>query len=816
MARNNHIFNSFIAGEASQKFTGRTDTAQYNQSCEDTLNMLIYPQGGAGSRPGFEHVRRVVNYEGKNVRSARLFPFYASDGQRWQICMTSENPDVPPGHTPGDPYNWFAVNMVTGQVVYILYLGLAPNSATYMENYYPLIGMDLLEIQYHQAANSIILVHKDMRPLIITHGKNPITGDPVFSASPFINDFDTAPGNDTWRRMAFFPPVFVTTATQLKVTTNGSGVISIRPGDANSTGINFDASDIGSYFKFSDGAGMTRVVIATSLINSAEMRGYLAYGTSFGNNFSKNYGNSTTGYYELGAWSERLGWPATVTGFESRLVFGGSRGIPGVLWFSKVGDFDRFDVRKAEQDADFLVAQTTSDPFSTSLRAQVAQEIRWLSSGKTITVGTSAGEFVVQGPSATKSIGIDNIQSNQETPHGSAYVQAVRIENTTAFLQRHRASIRELAYNFDENSFKAADLSIVAEHMHEKSAQSYPDNPSDLYYAEGTVDGYYTQMVMQQVPIPILWCLDRHGQLCALTRERNQEVNAWHYHKIAGNYTVKVPTEDPDPTTWPTFTFDARILSMSMNQMPQVGSPFVTKVEPDEMWVTSRRGWQPDGATTPEPAVYIEKLSQEWRRPKIGSQWDVDSFVKRAPIYMDFAHVTDSSASVTPGVITGLPHMHGETVSVVCDGVYLGDYVVDGGSIDISNRLYGKTTWKAIVGLIYKQHIVPMSPETPAQLGSSMAQPKRIDRITTHFYRTVAAKYGRVESDQQENTPMDGMEAFYMKPGTNQNDPIPFFTGEKKVTFPQGYEPRPKIKIENDRPLPMQITYVVARQVVYE
>ena len=56
MGRVNHIHNSFVSGEVSPKYRGRTDTNQYNSACEEIRNFIVYPQGGVSRRPGSRYI----------------------------------------------------------------------------------------------------------------------------------------------------------------------------------------------------------------------------------------------------------------------------------------------------------------------------------------------------------------------------------------------------------------------------------------------------------------------------------------------------------------------------------------------------------------------------------------------------------------------------------------------------------------------------------------------------------------------------------------------------------------------------------------
>lgn len=835
MARNNHIINSFVAGEASPKFFGRTETGQYNQACEDLTNMLVYPQGGCGRRPGTQHIAEILTPDDEPVTDSRAIPFFASDGTRWQLIITPNPPDAPTGYTPGvstDKLPWLAYNTKTGEKDYIYatfeFTVTPPNYNAFMDDYYDLSakGVNLSELQYAQSGDTLFIVHGKIRPIRIKYVKREDVHStvPRFTMTSYPDTLGalTQAENELWRQSYYLDPViqskFDYEAIDLSV--DGSDNMTIEP-SAGSL-ITFNDSWNGRYIKFTRGVAAA-VVMVYDVDSPTSAKVVLIGGTAPATSTSDTYGGTDADYfYESSQWDDVRGWPRTVCFFDDRLVFGGSPTYPDNIWFTRINNIDWFDQRLLVTDPEYLDPITSADSFTTTLRANVLNEIRWMSPSKTITVGTNYREFVVSAPSNTKSIAIDNIQTSAETPHGSAYVQAVRIENTTAFLQRHRRAIRELVFNLDENSFQASNLNIIGEHIAKKSAYKH-------YQEYSTKDeGYIIALAMQEVPLGVLWCLDNNGRLCSVTRERQQQVNAWHYHEIAGLSKLTVEGEDVD--------FSPFIQSISVIQAESRTADGLAG-EPDELWMTVARGvYDPDEEEYVK-RVYLERMSPEWEQPTINEGWDTSftlSSFGKGPVYMDFAHMTskywetDGAGGYTAplGTVKRLPHSIGSEVDVVCNGKYFGKYTVTdgmdaspavaGGSIDFSDKLGSTTDYEVIIGYNYIARNVPVVPELPAQTGSAMGQDRRIHQIVIHFYRTIGARFGLLPDTVQAYTPAHGYEEIYFKPGVNQDDPIPMFSGDKRVDMPQGYETRPKIVIESHLPFPMQVTHIVAKGVVYE
>lgn len=818
MARSNHIQNAFIAGEASPKFLGRTDTSQYNMACEDLTNMIVFPQGGMARRTGTIHVGEIEKpgptvYDGGPVSDARIFPFYGSDGTRWQIVLTPSAPDFPDSSQYNRPTHWHVVNTDNEFIEPIYHQTGYSYLDNIMPDYYDLgsKGVTLLEIQSAQSGDVVFFAHGKIRPFAIYYNSNAATGF-RFTMRPYPDPHEASlggTGKDQWTQMPFLGPVAgpSTNVNAINLIVSGSNVYTL--GIPSGSNVRFDPDWVGKYMKFekTTAPASAVVVMITGFNSDTSLNAMQIGGGGQAISTTVTYGGSAGAFYSDAAWGEDKGWPRTVTFYEQRLVFGGTTTFPDYLWFSQVGNIKRMSgfnggSWKLVTDTNYTDPVTTADAFFWTLFSERLNEIRWMSPAKTLTVGTNYREWIVKSGTDSKGIGVDTAQANPETPHGSAYVQAIRIENTAVFLQRTRRHLRELVYNLNEDSFQATNLNIMADHIALKSAYQ---SDSD------TLKGFLMQVVMQEAPHGMMWALDSNGSLCSMTRERQQDVAAWHTHNIAGE-TDKKPA--------------VRSLSIIQRSLRELDNGIGS--EPDDLWMTVRR-------SVPEldgddiiyvERMFIERLSQEWDNKTIEDNWNTfrDYGPLIAPVYMDKTIGTNDTVQrlfngEAYGVIGGLPHGVGAKVAVVCNGKWFGEYVVSGdGKIDISERLdeENEEYWEALVGFNFIAQGIPVTPEVPATTGSSQGLPRRIDQITIHFYRTIGARFGRAAETQQAHTPVDAFEEILFKAGVNQSDPIPLFTGDKKVTFPNGYESRPKVVIQSHIPLPCHVTHITSRMMVYE
>ena len=195
-------------------------------------------------------------------------------------------------------------------------------------------------------------------------------------------------------------------------------------------------------------------------------------------------------------------YPKCVSFFEQRLVFAGTINNPQTLWFSKSGDYENFTTGTA--DADAMIYTIASNQVNA---------IESIKATRTLIVMTTGGEFTVTSGATQDPITPTNLNIRKQSNYGSAGVDAVSVGNSTLFLQRAKRKIRELAYNFDSDSYIAPDLTIVAEHI---------------------TDSGVVQMDYQQEPFSIVWCVRDDGKLVGLTYNRLQDVVAWHGHDFGG------------------------------------------------------------------------------------------------------------------------------------------------------------------------------------------------------------------------------------------------------------------------------------------
>ncbi len=176
---------------------------------------------------------------------------------------------------------------------------------------------------------------------------------------------------------------------------------------------------------------------------------------------------------------------------------------------SQSGAFENFTLREEHTTAD--------DPLEIHAYAEQNDRIRWLVASDSLLVGTSGGEFIVGPNTSVDPFGPLNVKIMPETSYGSAAVQALRVGATVMFLQRSGRKLREFVYDYTGDNYRAADLTVAAEHI---------------------TQGGLTQMAWQSEELETLWATRPDGQLVGFTYSPDQEMTAWHRHIIGGGGKV--------------------------------------------------------------------------------------------------------------------------------------------------------------------------------------------------------------------------------------------------------------------------------------
>lgn len=195
----------------------------------------------------------------------------------------------------------------------------------------------------------------------------------------------------------------------------------------------------------------------------------------------------------VAAFSNKRGWPMSVSFHQNRLVFGGTKSSPNNLWMSKVGDYNNFDAGSGLDD----------DAIFTTLLSSQHHQISTIVSSDNLQILTSVGEWAISNAPLTPS----NINIKQHTSVGSKtgiYLPPQQIEGATVFISQSGKDVRELDMDDLSQHYNANDLCSFSKHLMQ--------NPISIAFNPLTHQ---------------LFVVMSNGYMAVLNKHPNTDINAW-------------------------------------------------------------------------------------------------------------------------------------------------------------------------------------------------------------------------------------------------------------------------------------------------
>jgi hypothetical protein len=824
------VLNSFNAGELSPLLEGRTDVQKYYSGCKTLENMVVLPQGGVRKRPGSYYIASAKS----NSAVCRLIPFEYSTTQAYIIEL-------------GNLYMRFYKD--GGQIT---------SGGSAYEITTPYVTADLFELQFAQSADTMYIVHADYQPRKLTRsGHTSWTLTAVaFERGPFLPENTTTttitPSATTGTATltassSIFASTHVGAHWRVTHTVDGAAVSGsfAATGQSSSAtvrqGQSYDFTTHGTWSgtlklqrSYDSGSTWKDVLVYsgqfdrngtyadTEDIDDAIYRvnctGYA--GTSSAHHIKYNLivhsfdvdgvveittytsptvvtgtvendlgGTSATKYWAEGAWSDNEGWPQCIAFYEERQAFAATTNSPQTVWLTQTDDWDNM-----------LAGTDDTDAMSLTIASDQVNVIRWLSPQTALVIGTTAAEWSLSASNANEPLTPANISAKRQSSYGCAQVQAVVFNDTILYLQRQDRKVRRLQYDWASDSWRAADVTVLSEHI--------------------TGDGI-TQMAYQRNPYPILWCVRDDGALAGMTMEEDQTVTGWHRHEFGGDVesVAVVPGADEDEV-W--IAIERTINGSTVRYIEQL-QPYDYGDQEDAFFVDS--GLTYDGGA----AVTITGITQA--NPAVvtaaahglsdGDQVRISSVVGMTELNNNVYTVDDAATNTfslddadsvgnidstgftayssggsviqVENTFSTLAHLGNETVAVLGDGGYYGTATVNSAGRVVLNDYFNTVH----AGLAFTGKVQTMKLSSKGAPDALFAANKRITQVTTRFHDTLACDVGTSWTDYSSYIFRDADDPLETAP--------PLYTGDKELDYEGDYETDGYIYLQSRLPTPLTL-----------
>jgi hypothetical protein len=826
MPKASPILLSFSSGELSRLFDGRVDLEEYPSGCRILENFIPLLQGPAARRGGTTFMREVKD----STDRTGLMRFEFNTEQAYQLEV-------------GDQYIRFYTDH-----------GIVLNGTNPLEVATPWVAADLFDtdgnfkLRFVQSGDVMYITHidGDYQPRKLTRSgalswamaafepeggpfedidpdetvtvySSAATGNVTLTASSAIFEAGHVGGlflleqknaDDT---LAWESGKTVTVGDVRRVenrsyqAVTGGTTGTVAP--AHTVGDAYDGN-AGVQWRFLDsGYGWGKITAVGSSGTTATMtvQSRLPLGTV-------GSGDATT-RWAFGKWSTANGFPTHVTFFRERLTF--AQASTRELEMSVAGDFENF------RDRDLAGDVVADSAISIEVTSDQVNKIEWLAPADSLLVGTAGGEFAVGEITTSEPLGPGNVKASPQSAYGSKPVRPELVGDSVLFVQRSGRKLRDFFFSLEsgeQGKYKSTNLSILAPHL-------LPKGKSIIALA------------YQQEPHSVIWALRSDGKLLATTINANQKRFGWHRHPIGGNGVVEAIEVTPNPDG------DADELTMIVKRTIDGSTVrYVEYMVPewdsnddiyDAFYVDSGLTFNGQKNATLTPGTGATVAGTEDVTFTAGSSTFVSGDIGKQIRYRYTTTGTDdegeeytiyhtacaeitavSSSTVAKGTIlsawpslsaiaangwaitatsiTGLDHLEGATVDVLADGATHPQETVTSGAITLD-----RASAVVHVGLPCPCKLKTMRIEAGAADGTAQGKTKRIHKAVVRLVDTVGGFAGPNTTKQDEILFRDATMAM--------DEPVPAFTGDKEVSWPDSYTKDAYLQYYSSDPLPVTV-----------
>lgn len=658
---------------------------------------------------------------------------------------------------------------------------------------------ELFDVQYSQLNDIIYLTHPDHAPQKLTR---------LASNSWTLEDFDFEGGP--------FMPDNIAAITLTPSATGGSITVSatasvFTPSGATTVG------HINSYWKI--GTNVTEATTGISKQGYVKITAITNPSTATATVMSDLSGTKATKNWAEGSWSAVRGWPARVTFHQQRLFLARTASEPQTVWGSQSFVYNNFAVNDGSDDS----------ALNLELASNESNDIKWLASGKSLIAGTYGGEYSIQsGDNAPLTPATTNV--SKQTSWGSEAIIPKKIGSYYYYIQRFGKKLRELFYFWDEDNYKSVDKTILSPHIS----------------GDGFID-----MAYQQNPDSILWCVCSNGTIATLTREVDQEIQAWSRQVTDGYYEsiATIPSQtEPHDEVW--VVVKRAINGSDVRYIERFVSPEIPERQDQCFYVHSGLVYDGYGTTADislsatAGTVVVTSSTAAFTTDNEGNRLraiDTDGNIVGEILLVSCATTTvihgevrypfeetyfeDGEWGISVETISGLDHLEGKDVSVLVDGgTDLPSKTVSSGTITL-----GYDGFYVVAGLPYIQKLKTLPQEAGSQRGTSQGKIQRINELGFKVNKSYKGFYvGGSEEDLLKVRYATSEDSDIIYEGEIPNDRFSLkrisfrdpttllgkaeslYTGIiPNISFQDGYRYGSQVLIYNDAPLPIELLSLI-------
>ena len=497
-----------------------------------------------------------------------------------------------------------------------------------------------------------------------------------------------------------------------------------------------------------------------------------------------------------------VGYPSAVTFFQGRLYYASSTLKGTTVWGSKSASYDNMTTGAGDDDGlEITIADLT-------------ERITWIKNGqKSLICGNAEGIVPINGGSETEPITPSTITAHMSHTDGSDYTIPVHKDGLLFYIKYDQRNLKYFQFDLLSETFDADDANAVSYDITEGKMKLlyHIKDRNDLMFMlseEGDfislnfnlkekIAGWHRHDTQGTIKdIVRMYDQDKKVHLFALV----QRTNGWYIEKLSEiiefpqfeDYFTDKDSEKADREAFNRVTAE-KLKECRYLDSHSVFSDLRTSTITYDATAGTISGGIFKATDVGKNIVYKTATGKEYGYFEITSLVSVN--VVGVTALSTITDTTYSSWYLTTNKISGLTHLVNQTVGVVADGGYIGDYEVDAnGTLSLDRQVS-----LAVIGLRYTGFIKSYPIGMLVQLINTQLFLKSVSSAHIQCVDSAGGEFGTTPYKMTEIQKYRTSGAIYDLP------PLPM-NGRQQIMYSDGTDLDKRFYIKQTKPLPLNIT----------
>ena len=485
------------------------------------------------------------------------------------------------------------------------------------------------------------------------------------------------------------------------------------------------------------------------------------------------YSTDPSASWQESGFSEYQGYPRTVSLFDNRLLFAGTKKKPQGFFYSEINSYDNFTATTTLADAPFFVETLSEDQSA----------VQWITAQRELFVGTASVEGVLTTRKQDEAQSAENlpiVRWNESM--GSAHRPALPMRDSLLVLQRGRTALNMLSYSLDKDGYTGEEVSLLCPQLFSSGVLQMA-HMREPYTGAHVVceDGTICHMIYEPKLQVTGWCkytVDRGGfkSVAVLPSAGNESTDA-------DEVWVSVARPDNEPSVLAGSFWIATSVFIEGAEISEQGRNYIST----EFHVsgTNFADDLASGLWRQTTRLNIERFvtgnTEKQEANDADNLWYLDSAVKAEGLGLR--------------TVTGLDHLDGETVCALADGIK-GSYVVSSGSITLE-----KEANIVIVGLPITSTFEPFDLEMQFKGDNTYSKRKQLYDSKLLVWRSLGGSIAHDGEGYQD--------LIYHVAGELMDESVPLRDGWAEIFHESAHSRQKYWRIQHNEPYPFTLQAVV-------